>query len=55
MRLTALYLQSKEIDPHALSWITFEEDCIMTACKEGKLQSNSYNHMKERTTCEWKL
>jgi hypothetical protein len=29
-------LQSKKIDNHPLSWLEFQEDCIMTACKDGK-------------------
>jgi hypothetical protein len=29
-------LQSKKIDTHPLSWLEFQEDCIMTACKDGK-------------------
>jgi len=30
---------SKEIDAHGLSWIAFEQDCIMTACKEGHIRT----------------
>ena len=31
-----LRLQSKKIDNHPLSWLEFQEDCIMTACKDGE-------------------
>lgn len=28
--------QAKEVDEHPLVWLGFEEDCIITACKDGK-------------------
>ncbi|KAI9711879.1 MAG: hypothetical protein M1828_001790 [Chrysothrix sp. TS-e1954] len=31
-------VMSKEVDDHALSWIGFEEDCIMTACRGGHIR-----------------
>lgn len=27
---------SKKVDEHSLSGIAFEQDCIITACQEGK-------------------
>ncbi|MBE7182512.1 MAG: hypothetical protein INR71_15120, partial [Terriglobus roseus] len=39
-RLTTAMLppvMAKEVDAHPLSWLAFEDDCIMTACVEGTL------------------
>jgi hypothetical protein len=30
------WLQAKKVDEHPLSWLGFEEDCIMTACDGGE-------------------
>ncbi|KAL1297825.1 hypothetical protein AAFC00_006354 [Neodothiora populina] len=32
-------VMSKSIDEHPLSWLEFQEDCIITACKEGHIQT----------------
>ena len=32
------YLQSKVVDDHRMSWLGFEEDCIITACAEGHIR-----------------
>ena len=39
LKADAFLLQSKSIDEHPLSWLEFQEDCIMTACKEGEHNS----------------
>ena len=33
-------LQAKSVDEHPLSWLGFEEDCIMTACNNGESKSS---------------
>lgn len=33
-----LLLQSKIVDDDPLSWIGFEEDCIVTACAQGHVR-----------------
>ncbi|KAG9641444.1 catabolite repression protein creC, partial [Aureobasidium melanogenum] len=32
-------VMSKKIDNHPLSWLEFQEDCIMTACKDGHVHT----------------
>ncbi|KAF2279757.1 WD40 repeat-like protein [Westerdykella ornata] len=32
-------VMSKKVDDHPLSWLAFEEDCIMTACNNGHIKT----------------
>lgn len=43
-------LQSKKIDNHPLSWLEFQEDSIMTACKDGKCFATSCWDAQSSTT-----
>lgn len=33
-------VMAKEVDVHPLSWITFQEDCIITSCFNGEYLSS---------------
>ncbi|KAF2098270.1 WD40 repeat-like protein [Rhizodiscina lignyota] len=32
-------VMAKEVDEHPLAWLEFEEDCIITACKDGHIRT----------------
>lgn len=40
-------VMSKKIDNHPLSWLEFQEDSIMTACKDGHI--HTWDRPKEGT------
>ncbi|KAF2837654.1 WD40 repeat-like protein [Patellaria atrata CBS 101060] len=39
---------AKTVDEHPLSWLGFEEDCVITSCKEGHIKT--WDRPKEVTT-----
>ena len=42
-------VMSKDVDPHPLCWLGFEEHCIITSCKEGESLSRFYYPFGKRT------